>query len=247
MPGGTGVAVFYLHRNASSAKCWLEELPFNNGGWRVIYGQENLSYDSQGTMTIKMSGPAGARLETQDMRLHGAYTVDVKASSAPGVVTAFYVSPVGWHLPQAAGQSHGERLVGLREYSRLLHWSPQKRTDTELVTYTINWQPDSVSWYMGGRLLRVVRNGEWVRWSDGTNTQNFARVFQAPDRASHVAISMWTDLRKDPKLVFGGVFDASKGPYYSSFRNFRRVVCDEVQGAPQAAPDPGWLYARKKS
>jgi len=37
----------------------------NNGGWQVIYGRENLSYDSDGTMTIKMSGPAGARLETQ--------------------------------------------------------------------------------------------------------------------------------------------------------------------------------------
>lgn len=71
------------------------------------------------------------------------------------------------------------------------------------------------------------------------------RIFQTPDRASHVAISMWTDLRQDPKLVFGGVFDASKAPYYSSFRNFRRVVCEEVQGGvPQTGP--GWLYARKK-
>jgi hypothetical protein len=43
----------------------LQELPLNNGGWQVIYGQENLSYDKGGTLTIKMSGPAGARLETQ--------------------------------------------------------------------------------------------------------------------------------------------------------------------------------------
>lgn len=51
-------------------------------------------------------------------------------------------------------------------------------------------------------------------------------VFKSPDKASHVTLSMWTDLRPDPEVVFGGVMDLSKAPYHSYFTGLKRVLCD---------------------
>lgn len=61
------------------------------------------------------------------------------------------------------------------------------------------------------------------------------------------AISVWTDTRPMPNN-FGGFIDLSKGPYYSYFRNMRRVVCDQAMptdaAAATVAMGPAWLYGK---
>jgi beta-glucanase (GH16 family) len=42
----------------------------------------------------------------------------------------------------------------------LLGWPSGKTTATDFATYTIDWQPGYVSWYVDGRLLQRYAQGE---------------------------------------------------------------------------------------
>lgn len=71
------------------------------------------------------------------------------------------------------------------------------------------------------------------------------KAFETPNLAMNQVISVWTDSRTGSDN-FGGVVDQSRAPYYSSFRNLRRVVCDQPMPtdatAATAAMGPSWLY-----
>lgn len=56
---------------------------------------------------------------------------------------------------------------------------------------------------------------------------------------------MWTDVArgKAPADMFGGALNPSKGPYYSYFKQFRRVVCDKPLPKDMSALGPQWLTA----
>lgn len=64
-------------------------------------------------------------------------------------------------------------------------------------------------------------------------------------------LTVWTDARSLSDGNFGGVVDLSKGPYYSYFRNMRRVVCDQPMPTDaeiaSVAMGPAWLYGRAET
>jgi hypothetical protein len=71
-------------------------------------------------------------------------------------------------------------------------------------------------------------------------------VFRSPDLPARITISMWTDTSrgKAPKDMFGGVLNAKKGPYYSYFKQMRRVLCDEpLPAGLEGLMEPAWLVA----
>jgi hypothetical protein len=71
-------------------------------------------------------------------------------------------------------------------------------------------------------------------------------VFRIPNLPSRITISMWTDTSrgKAPEDMFGGILDAKKGPYYSYFKQVRRVLCDRALPAgSEAVMGPAWLTA----
>lgn len=76
------------------------------------------------------------------------------------------------------------------------------------------------------------------------------RVYESPNLASMQVISVWTDTRPAPSN-FGGVADFSAGPFYSYFRNMRRILCDEsLPIAPAEAAlamGPAWLYGKNET
>jgi beta-glucanase (GH16 family) len=56
-------------------------------------------------------------------------------------------------------QSNGETQYGQSDYRRIIGWPSGKSTATDFATYTIDWQPGSVGWYVDGKLLkRNTRN-----------------------------------------------------------------------------------------
>jgi len=68
-------------------------------------------------------------------------------------------------------------------------------------------------------------------------------AYKVPNLPSHQAISMWTDPNG-----WAGRIDVSKGPYMSSFKQLRRILCDQplpaTGPAVQLAMGPAWLYNR---
>lgn len=77
---------------------------------------------------------------------------------------------------------------------------------------------------------------------------NVCRVtFKSPDLPQNQIISIWTDNRAPPDN-WGGVLDFTNAPFYSHFKNFRRVICDSP--LPENDPTvmgPAWLYGKAET
>lgn len=66
------------------------------------------------------------------------------------------------------------------------------------------------------------------------------RIFVSPIKPMHIAISMWND---NSRFHFGGELDYSQSPFYSFFRDLRRIACDDPLSANNTQPyGPAWLY-----
>ena len=83
-------------------------------------------------------------------------------------------------------------------------------------------------------------------YADASPCASFRRrIFVSPDRPMHVSFSMWND---NSRFHFGGELDYSKSPYYSYFRELRRIAC--VDPLPANATErygPTWLYDETSS
>eukprot|EP00879_Flechtneria_rotunda_P004656 GHRR01004916.1.p1 GENE.GHRR01004916.1~~GHRR01004916.1.p1 ORF type:complete len:373 (+),score=82.48 GHRR01004916.1:886-2004(+) len=221
-----------------------------------------------GTMGIRLAGTQGSRLTTKDGDfLYGQYQVRGRVSGAPGVVAGFYTRSSDLYPNEAAGQFSeidfeflngypaapcsvwtnvqtnglgvGEQNIPVAEYQKVLAWPQNKTTCNNWVTYTFNWQPDSVSWYLDGRPVRMERNGDVNIWTDMGGTK-YERLFQSPNKASHVTFSVWTDDRGLAQ-PFGGAINQAQGPYWQYFKQLRRILCDKP--ATAASKGPAWLYS----
>lgn len=89
-------------------------------------------------------------------------------------------------------------------------------------------QPEYVSWFLGGNLLRTYSAGD--RTPSGAN-------FIVPNQPQRPVFSIWSD----PVGGFGGRLDPSKGPCTANFQQMRQIVCDRP--APSTPLGPSWLYA----
>jgi hypothetical protein len=93
-------------------------------------------------------------------------------------------------------------------------------------------QPDYVSWYVDGKLLRSDRQGARIG--------NTGRTFQVPRRPMRPTFSLWTDMRRPN--AFGGEIKPWEGPWRATWNRMRQVVCDRP--APASTPlGPSWMYA----
>lgn len=128
--------------------------------------------------------------------------------------------------------STGEAQLGQSQYQKALGWL-SNQANVGVVTYTLNWQPNQVSWYMDGKLLKRLTNGDATTYNGGSRNT----VYQSPSLPMRPAFTMWTDTRASGP--FGGRIDPSKGPYTAAFSNLRQVVCDA--SVPAAATVPAWL------
>uniref|UniRef100_A0A383V5Q6 GH16 domain-containing protein n=1 Tax=Tetradesmus obliquus TaxID=3088 RepID=A0A383V5Q6_TETOB len=266
--GGVPAAVYYLHAASNATQCRLANLDFNKDNWNIAYSPENVAFDrvsnsNSSQLSVRLKGTTGSRLRSKDGdQLYGAWQVQAKVTGAPGAVTAFYLRSNDVYPNDKAGNfseidvewlngnparepgslwfnaftdsnSTGELLIPPPVYKTLLGWPTNKTAINSFVTYTINWQPTHVTWAVDGKNLRTMRNGEFRTWFDMGGKEQ----------------SMWTDTSrgKKPADMFGGVLDAKKGPYFSYFKQMRRVLCDKLLPAgAQAAAGPAWLTAAVK-
>jgi hypothetical protein len=181
-----------------------------------------------------------------------------------------------WQNSYARGISGGERSVPVSEYAKLLGLPPGKTAGNTFIIYTFSWQPDNVIWSANGVPIErkdwgkrgardalapprsyitpanpprnttkqpKPKTGQLIKWRDMKGVE-FTRSYRPPAQPSHVTFSMWAD--GDQKRAFGGRLDWSRSPFFTSFRELRRVLCDvEPSSAPGGAlpRGPQWLYS----
>jgi hypothetical protein len=143
-----------------------------------------------------------------------------------------------WLNSYTKGVSGGERSVPVAAYAPLLALAPGKNASSAFLTYTFSWQPDRVVWSANGVPLEKKEYGQDVAWVDMKGI-TYHRRFTPPDEPQHVSLSMWAD--GDQRRAFGGPLEWGRSPFYSSFRELRRVLCDlDASAVPHA---PQWLLS----
>lgn len=84
--------VFYIHADPSQS-CAAEKLPLGWDGFDAAYGNENAEFDrSTDALALRMRGAAGVRVAARAGQLYGMLSFRARASGAPGVISAAYVS-----------------------------------------------------------------------------------------------------------------------------------------------------------
>lgn len=122
------------------------------------------------------------------------------------------------------GVSQREMGFGPSKYQKLI--GADANIASQWHTYTINWQPSSITWYLDNARLDQEVEGSTAG-------------FKSPDMPMYLTFSIWTDERPAPSN-FGGLFDPSGAPYTSQFRDVTRVICDINAGTLYNGPN--WLY-----
>ena len=64
------------------------------------------------------------------------------------------------------GVSGGERLITREQYAPALKLPPGAHAGSAALTYTIDWQPGHVAWFINGRRAQRRSYGQRVEWTD---------------------------------------------------------------------------------
>ena len=154
---------------------------------------ENVSLDGNGNLVITarkepFQGRAytSARIKTQDRfeQRYGRFEARIKVPAGQGIWPAFWmrgsdIDQVGW--PQSGeidimefrgqevnvlhGSIHGPGHFAGNAFTRR-YVLPEGRLDSDFHTYSVEWEPDEIRWYLDGELYHQARRGqvpgEWV-------------------------------------------------------------------------------------
>ncbi|PVU92397.1 hypothetical protein BB561_003851 [Smittium simulii] len=122
---------------------------------------------------------------------HGTFTADIKSGcTQPGVVSSFIVR-------NEFGDEIDFEWVGLDktnvqtnyyyndelDYTKMLASKPLGDSTDKFISYTIDWQPDSVSWYADNKLIRTVQRADTWSVAEG--------IYKFPDREAQLSFSIW--------------------------------------------------------
>jgi hypothetical protein len=89
---GGAVPIFYVHGDAGQS-CSLRRRPLGWEGFEAAYNPRNALFDDAGrALMLRMNGAEGVRVVSRDAQLYGMFSFRARASEAPGVITAAYVS-----------------------------------------------------------------------------------------------------------------------------------------------------------
>jgi beta-glucanase (GH16 family) len=250
---GKPAALFYLTDLRRS--CHLANFELKASNFFAAYNPHNAFFSPEGVLTLRMEGTEGVRLHSNDgNHQYGMYQIAAKISSASGVVTAFYLrndrqndpsyyqhdeidfeflngKPAPprslWLNTFKNGMSYGTKMLTPGDYQRSLGSSC---TTEDWMVYTINWQEGFVSWLVNGQNLYQLNQGLVY----GESEQPLP-PFSTPEKPSHVNLAIWT--ANGGFDNFGGTLDRSEPVHLSSFKELRRILCDEQPSEPL----PPWL------
>ncbi|PVU87325.1 hypothetical protein BB560_006506, partial [Smittium megazygosporum] len=122
---------------------------------------------------------------------HGVFSATIKSASvAPGVVSSFIIRnehgdeiDFEWVGKDPSRAQTNYYYNNELDYTKMVPSENLGDTSTKFIKYTINWQLDSISWYIDGKLIRTLERA--TTWDVTTG------VYKFPDREAQISFSIW--------------------------------------------------------
>ncbi|KAI7228303.1 glycoside hydrolase family 16 protein [Hortaea werneckii] len=155
-----------------------------------------LAYNDDSVLLTMAPDTSGTLLMSTKYVWYGKISATLKTSAGAGVVTAFILMSdvkdeidfefVGVDMDHAQSNYY---FQGITDYENGKNLSVSSDTRQNSHTYTIDWKPDYVAWYIDGEQLRTVYRNETY---NETNQQ-----YHFPQTPSRVQLSLWPAGRSD--------------------------------------------------
>lgn len=196
-----------------------------NQNWGGMLPSGTYSVGSDG-LEMRVPNPGakkvgdGPTFISNSLLQYGYAEARIKSAPVNGIVTSFiFKSPNGdeidWEWVANEAQT-SYYYQGIEDYTT--EGSTIVSDDSaNFHTYGIDWQPDSISWYIDGALQRTVTK-------ESTNQNG---VYHYPTGAAHVELGLWdSSFDKSTAAWAHGPVDWSKEPaYVSAYVQYVKVTC----------------------
>jgi len=159
----------------------------SSGNW--VFSGDPLMYNNEAVLLTMTSDSSGTLLSSTRYVWYGKMSATMKTSRGAGVVTAFIMMSdvkdeidfefIGTDIETAQSNYY---FQGITDYGNEKNLSAPN-TDSTWHTYTIDWQPDSLSWEVDGKVLRTLYRNETYNATAGQ--------YHYPQTPSRVQFSLW--------------------------------------------------------
>ncbi|CAM0140848.1 hypothetical protein VKS41_006983 [Umbelopsis sp. WA50703] len=202
-----------------------------NPGTNLHTNWENFNNASTYTLSstgleMKILNPRGQGLgmgslfSSKRLVRYGTIEAKIKAAPVGGLVTAFiFMSPNGdeidweWVGPEVQTAYY---YKGIPDFSTA---DAKILADHMTVyhTYTIDWQPDYINWYIDHKLHRSVKRSDTLK--DGE--------YHFPQEASHVELGLWdaSGSKSTAEWAHGPIDWSAQSDSVSAFVEYVKVTC----------------------
>ena len=196
------IAVF---KNGAPSDFWARNDRGNGQPFNCSFSNSNAVIDD-GLLTLSLtksgSGYAGAEYRTRTKYSYGFYSVKMKATKCPGVISSFFTY-TNWPWDEIDIEFLGDDTtrvqfnyytngVGGHEYLYELGFDASE----DFHEYAFDWQPDSITWYVDGKPV-------------------YKATKDIPSHTGQIMMNIWNvaDSHKD----WAGQFDPSKLPVTAQY------------------------------
>jgi len=146
-------------------------------------------YQNDALLLTMAESTVGTLLTSTHYVWYGKITATMMASAGKGVVTAFIMmSAMKDEIDfEFVGENTGSvqsnyYFQGVTDYNQMKPLTVDS-TNGKLHTYTIDWQPDQLTWSVDGTVMRTVKKSD--TWNSTDNT------FHYPQSPSRIQLSLW--------------------------------------------------------
>ncbi|KAG2171800.1 hypothetical protein INT43_008180 [Umbelopsis isabellina] len=183
---------------------------------------------SQG-LEMKVNNPKGdgkvgngALFNSKMLMQYGSVEAKIMAAPVGGIVTAFiYMAPGKDEIDY---EWVGDQVQTAYYYRGIPDYSTENSTSLATGTssfhiYKIDWQPESITWYIDGKAIRTVEKSSTLE-KDG--------VYHYPTEAAHFQLGLW-DASGDASTAqwaHGPVNWAAQPSHISAYVEYVKVECN---------------------
>lgn len=194
--------------------------------WEKMNNASTYSLTSQG-LEMRILNPKGegeghgSLFSSKSLMQYGLIETKMKSASVGGLVTAFiFMSPNGDEIDW---EWVGDEVQTAYYYQGIPDFSTAdakvlKDQGEQFHTYTIDWQPEAITWYLDGKEYRKVTKES--TYKDGE--------YHYPTEAAHVQLGLWDASVSSASTAAWahGPIDWSKQPeYISALVEYIKVEC----------------------
>lgn len=193
---------------------YVADLSFSADWINVSFRPANVSFTAHGMQLVATRlGEGGADYASGEFQRrgfygYGRYEVVMRASGAPGAVSSFFT-----HTNEQFGDPHTEidfEFLGRSPREVHLNYFVNGRDNPLVVPlwfdaskgahhYAFEWAPDSIRWYIDGRLVRTITSA--------------TSPIGIPANSSRVIANLWTGSGSSREWVGAPGFDTTSATY----------------------------------